>query len=343
MKKMKGYQGKKQGDMMLNANELYQNLSAAIQKEIQDSIPTISFHRYPDETNAALIQAYANVMKIPAQQILAGNGSDEMLGLMIGYFLGKAKVLYTLSPDFSMYDYYASMYESTILKFTCEEDGSFSVPQFIQEGKKQDVHMILFSNPNNPTGHRITNAQVCQIVEAFPNIPVIIDEAYAEFAEESMIEMLTIYDNLYITRTLSKAYGLAAARLGFLLSNTFNIAQIRPYVVPYNISSITQKIGTIVLQHAEAFTSIIAGLKKERERVFTVCQTLQSMIVYPSHANYLYGRSVHKSALLAYLEQEGIVIRSYQDDSFRITIGEKSENDKVIMLLQTFDKEVVKR
>lgn len=168
MKNIESYAARTNGSVMLNANECYKNISGEMVKELQEAIAELEFNRYPDESSRELIQAYANVKKLDAGYLIAGNGSDEMLGLMIGYFLGKGKKLLTLSPDFSMYDYYASMHESEVVKFPCEQDGSFSIADFIEFGREHHVDMVLFSNPNNPTGHFVSNAQLCKIAEAFP-------------------------------------------------------------------------------------------------------------------------------------------------------------------------------
>lgn len=339
MKTVDAYSAKKKGAIMLNANELYQTISADIQQEIIEEVKGIDFHRYPDETNMELCTAYATHMHLDSQQLLAGNGSDEMLGLMIGYFLGKDKKLFTLAPDFSMYDYYASMHEASVIKYPCREDGSFDIDDFIETGRRQTIHMILFSNPNNPTGHALCTKELCKIIEAFPSIPVIIDEAYAEFAQDSMLSKLDCYPNLYVTRTLSKAYGLAGMRLGFLLSSLPNIKKLRPMMVPYNISSITQKVGVVVLRHATAYTNVINEIIVARDALYEQVKDFTKMTMYPSKANYLYGRSPYKKELLEAFEQHGVIIRTYADDSFRITIGAKEENDIVCDILTSFEKE----
>lgn len=341
MKEVETYTAMKKGDIMLNANESYQTFSQEVLKEIQDACAMIPFNRYPDEMSSELRKAYGNFMHIPDDQLLAGNGSDEMLGLLIGYFLGKGKKLYTLEPDFSMYDYYATMHEAELVKYGCEEDGSFDISSFIEYGRQQQVDMILFSNPNNPTGHTLCNKDVCKIAEAFPNIPVIIDEAYGEFAEETMLEKLGNYQNLYVTRTLSKAFALAGARLGFLISNEQNITMLKPYMVPYNISSITQKIGAIVLAHAADFKASIQAVKQRRDALYQMVKDFKRVTMYPSSANYLYGRSPDKKALLEAFSKEGIQIRDYQaHDTFRITIGSEEETKKVLEVISTFEKEV---
>lgn len=340
MKEIQTYEAKKQEGILLNANELYTNLVNTMIDEIQKAIKELAFNRYPDADNTELIQAYAKVMNLAQEKILAGNGSDEMLGLMISYFLGKDKKLYTLNPDFSMYDYYATMQEAGIVKFPCEEDGSFDVDHFIQYGRDQGVHMILFSNPNNPSGHALNRRNLDKIICSFPSIPVIIDEAYAEFGNESMLQCVDQYKNLYVTRTLSKAYGLAGARLGFLISNKENIAVLKPNVVPYNISSIAQRVGSIVLEHAKEFHPIVKQTIEERDMMYQKLKNFKRMKFYPSHANYLYGRCAEKEKLLQAFEKRKIIIRDYDGkDTFRITIGSKEENKLVLDVLTQFEKE----
>lgn len=340
MKEIASYSAQKQEGILLNANELYQNLDEQILKEIQESIPAIAFHRYPDIENKELIQAYAKVIEVDAQHILAGNGSDEMLGLLIGYFLGKDKKLYTLDPDFSMYDYYASMHEAQIVKFPCAQDGSFSVAEFIEKGREQQVDMILFSNPNNPTGHALSTLEVEEIVMAFPSVPVIIDEAYGEFAQTSMLSKLADYQNLYVTRTLSKAYGLAGARLGFLLSNEKNIAALKPFVVPYNISVIASKVGVITLQYAQMFQPLIQQTIQLRDQLYEKIKGFSRVNFYPSQANYLYGTCEEKQQLLALFEKQQVIIRDYEGkNSFRITIGSVEQTALVLDILTAFEKE----
>ncbi len=108
-----------------------------------------------------------------------------------------------------MYDYYVELNHAKIEKFETSLDGSFDVDTFISNGKNKKVDMILFSNPNNPTGHAISKSEMIQICEAFSNIPVIFDEAYMEFGNESAIDLLKTYPMVFVCRTLSKAYGLA--------------------------------------------------------------------------------------------------------------------------------------
>ena len=190
---MKGYQTHTQTGILLNANEASQNVDDKIKQEILDAISNLAFNRYPDTTCHELHDLYANIMNVPSSWILSGNGSDQMLGFLIQYYVQGNKTLYTLAPDFSMYDYYVELNHAKIEKFETSLDGSFDVDTFISNGKNKKVDMILFSNPNNPTGHAISKSEMIQICEAFSNIPVIFDEAYMEFGNESAIDLLKTY------------------------------------------------------------------------------------------------------------------------------------------------------
>lgn len=330
---------KERAGILLNANESSVNLPLAIRKEIAEKMMTLDFHRYPEDEASALCAAYGEYMGVLPTQVIVGNGSDEMLGLLVSMFIHKGEKLYTLTPDFSMYDYYVSMHEGEIVRFPRKADADFDVEAFIAKGKEEQVKMILFSNPNNPTGQMIEKKDLCRIVESF-TCPVVIDEAYGEFMGETMIDEINRYENLYVTRTLSKAFAFAAGRCGFLIGNEKAIEKLRPYKVPYNVNSMTQCAALIILSHKEELLSQCELIKQEREQMIKECQEFNSdvLTIYSSFANFLYGRSSKKSQLLALFEQHGITIRNYADDTFRITVGTPKENDKVLNILHTFEE-----
>lgn len=339
MKNVNVYENSNNKGILLNANEMYVNLNTIILDEIKNEISNINFNRYPDSDSTELRKRYAEIYGLDYDAIIAGNGSDEMLGLMIGTFLGHSKKLYTLKPDFSMYNYYASMQESEVVSYETREDGSFSIEDFIKQGKDKKVDLILFSNPNNPTGNHISNKEISKIVESFPNIPVIVDEAYTEYACESALKLINKYNNIYITRTLSKAFSLAAARVGFLMSNKDNIKRIREKKVPYNVNSISQIIASIVLKHRNEFRDIVEEIKKSRDSFYESCKDGKGYIIYPSQANFIYGRSPYKDRFIHNLEDNNIIIRSFKDDTFRITMGSEKQNKIVKEILLNLNVE----
>lgn len=332
---MNAYEVKNTEGLQLNANENPCNLSSEIIAEIKEAIGTVAFHRYPDDQVSVLREAYSAYCKVPSNQILAGNGSDELLGLLINLNLGAGKRLYTLELDFSMYDYYATMQGSEIVRFPFAIEEDFDVEKFIELGKRQAVDMILFSNPNNPTGKAICNEDILKILQAFRDKIVVVDEAYGDFNETSMIEYIDEYPNLLVTRTLSKAFGLAAIRCGFLLGNEALIEKIASYKVPYNVNTLTQVSAAITLRYLPEIEQNIKQMKALRDAMYEQYTQLQltDVTLYPSKANYFYGTCKDKARLLAVFAEVGINIRNYEGNSFRITVGTKEDNALVLAQL----------
>lgn len=340
-KKIEAYSAQAQSGTLLNANESTQNLSPAILQEIAKAVTSIDFNRYPDNDQTEIRKAYAEVMGLKPEQLLAGNGSDQMLGLLIGTFLGKGRSLYTFDPDFSMYDYYASAYEADVEKFDLPYDGTLNVDAFIKNGLDRKVSLVMFSNPNNPTGNCLPIDQVKKIIEAFAPTPVVVDEAYFEFSDEtSALSLIEEYDNVYVTRTLSKAYCLAGLRLGFLAASVKNMKRIRPTAVPYALNRVSSRIGEIVLSHASEIQKQIDETKIKRSEMYASVKNMKSIHFYPSQANFLHGSCEHKDVLLDLFAKEDIVIRNYKGkNTFRITIGSREENQKVLAVLQKYEEE----
>lgn len=331
------YETHSQSGILLNANENPWNLPDSIRQEIKDALDTIAFNRYPDDSYQELCEAYSQIVHIPASQILAGNGSDQHLGFLIGTFLGKGKNLLTLSLDFGMYDYYASSYDAGIIKYPVDPFSKMDVDDFIHFMQDKDPDMVLFSNPNNPTGNFLGLAEIQRICDA-ASCPVVVDEAYIEFAQGSALSLLDRCDHLYVTRTLSKAYGLAGVRIGFLLSSQANMDALRPLHVPYAVNSISAKIGAIVLKHADLFDEQIENIKKERDRFAML--SLQRCRIKPSQANFILIQTPAIQALIKAFKENGLTIREYKGKDYcRVTIGTPEENQIVKDVLISFDKE----
>lgn len=341
MKNIQIYEAAVQEGILLNANERSQPLPESFLKEAAEAVLSLSLNRYPDNDQTELLQAYAKVSGTGPEMLLAGNGSDQILGYLIGTFLNRGKVLYTFDPDFSMYDYYAGTYEASVRKYEINDDGSLDIERFIEEGRKENAAMVLFSNPNNPSGHCLTIDEVERIVSAFADIPVCVDEAYIEFADEvSAVSLLDRYDNLYVTRTLSKAYGLAGLRVGFLISSPENMKKLKAAYVPYTLNAFSMKAAAIALSHQDQTEEFIAGIRSERKRMQEALQNSRKVRWIPSQTNFIYGLSRDKKRLMELFENEGIVIRNYNDDeSFRITVGTAEENSRVLKVLNAFEEE----
>lgn len=331
------YQVVQTDGIRLNANESPFPISSECLNEIHDAIANIDFHRYPDDTHEQLKEEYAKYLKVNSDQLIMGNGSDEMIGLLIATQISKGDCVYTMEPDFSMYDYYTHLHEGVMKKYPYPLDQPFDVQALIEQGKAAKAKLVMFSNPNNPCGQCIPQSDLIKIIEAFHDCYVVIDEAYGEFSDTSMLPYLNQYDNLIILRTMSKAFGMAAIRCGCMVGTKTAVSKLLPYKVPYNINSLTQACAVVLLRHSQAMKENIRTLIAERERMLREIQKadLSDVTIYPSKANYLYGTSSNKHAFLDALKSHNIIIRDYaQNDSFRISIGTPQENDLVLNIMK---------
>ena len=143
------YQARQSGKILLNANESGENLSAEMMEKVIEALKNTAFNRYPENTQKKLREAYAAVAGVNADQIIAGNGSDQLLGYLIGKLAGVEGTIYTFDPDFSMYDYYASSYGSQVIKYPCDEDGSLDIDSFIRYGNDQKADLVIFSKSHS--------------------------------------------------------------------------------------------------------------------------------------------------------------------------------------------------
>lgn len=319
----------------LNGNESYIAQDEKNLFKVITAMKNVELNRYPDTEGLKVREVYAKYANVKAENIIMGNGSDEMLGLVIGSTISKGKKLLTLDPDFSMYDFYVTLNDGELIKYKVSDDGSFDVKDFIECGIKNEVDLIMLSNPNNPTGFALNNKEIIEMLKAFPNIKVVVDEAYYEFNKESIVEYINEYNNLLVTRTLSKAWGLAAIRVGFLIGNEEIIKVLNNYKVPYNVNSLSQIVAENMIENVERVKINSNLIIKEREKLFESLKILEKessleIKFYKSCANYIFGRTDYKEALIKALNNKGIVIRSFKDNSFRITVGSSFENNKVI-------------
>lgn len=341
MKKINSYNYKLNNNMKirLNANESYKNISNDDLKEIIMGIEGFNFNRYPDSESNELRESYAKIIGVSKENLIAGNGSDEMISLIISSQITSKNIVLTISPDFSMYDFYTSINDGIIKKYNTKEDGDFSIEEFVKFGKVISPKVIIFSNPNNPTGHAISNQEILYILDSFKDSLVVIDEAYHEFYGQSVVKYIEEYKNLVVTRTLSKAWGLAALRVGFLIANKKLVEELNKGKPPYNLNSFSQAIACDVLNKQEKVFKNIEEVIFEREKLYKNLKYIEKLSnneirFYKSNANFIFGRSDKKDKIKKILEDRDILIRYFNDDSFRISIGSALENELVFDALE---------
>ena len=335
------YQSHAQKGILLNANESPYKPAPAILKEIQENITTLDLNRYPDNTYWKLREEYSKLHGLRPEQVLVGNGSDQMLGLFIGNLLGEKKIALSFSKDFSMYDYYISLYGGELVKYPIDPEVPFDLQDWIQTIETIDPDLILFSNPNNPTGLFLEKESIQKILEAFPERKILVDEAYVEFAPESALSLIDRYPNLYVTRTLSKAFGLAGIRLGFLLSDPKNIEWLQQRTVPYSVNRLSEFVALSALKHVDQIEPIWKEIIDRRDCFLEFGKRLQKTTLYPSQANFILFRSKQLQAILRKMNERGIQIRVFPNEDYaRITIGSEQEMELAKEVFLEVEREI---
>ena len=328
-----------QGDyeLRLDANESYLSLSDELLCKVTKAVKEASFNRYPDPYAVKLCNAFADYYDIDADLVTAGNGSDELIGLITGALLQKGEKILTLKPDFSMYRFYGDIYENPVLVLEKNDDLTVDVEKLIETANNEDVKMLIFSNPCNPTSLGISKDEVRDIIKNV-NALVVLDEAYMDFWDESLLSEVNDYSNLIILKTCSKAIGMAALRVGFAVANKTITNALKAVKSPYNVNSISQEIAATVLsdkdflKKCEAKLIASANYLKEEIKKFTCFEK-----VYDSKTNFVYIKTDKAKEIYEELLKRGIAVRCF-GDALRISTDSIENNKRLIENLYDITK-----
>lgn len=300
--------------------------------------PYGTLNRYPDPYQKELKAAIANFKGVDEEKIFLGNGSDEIIDLCYRIFCnpGIDKAL-TFTPTYGMYEVSASVNDIEVLKIPLNNNFQIDIKKAEALFNDKNLKLIFICSPNNPTANSMNHEDVESILSRFGGI-VIIDEAYNDFSEKpSFISLLNKFPNLILMQTFSKAFGLAGVRVGMAFSNPGIIQYFNKLKPPYNISTINQKAVLSKLGHIDQYQKEVFKIKKEKARLSKILPELSVVEkVYPSDANFLLVKVKNASLIYNELINRNIITRnrsSMVDNCLRITIGKKSENDKLIRTL----------
>ena len=292
------------------------------------------YNRYPDPLQKELKQAIGKRLKLSADSLFLGNGSDEAIDLLFRAFCEprEDKVL-ICSPTYGMYKVSAGINDIEVVDVPLDQDYQPDLPRLQKAMAETSPKLIFFCSPNNPTGNAMDRNRVEAILESAPGL-VILDEAYADFApEKSFLNAVEKWPNLVVLRTFSKAWGLAGLRLGIAAANPEVINVLNKIKPPYNLSSVVQKLALEKVK--EGFpTAQVTELISQRESLTAQLKRNPSVLeVLPSDANFLLVRFRNAGEVFDQLRGQGTIIRdrrSYVPDGLRITIGTPEENQILI-------------
>lgn len=335
------YQAHCQQGILLNANECSLTPQKEMLAELADAIASMELNRYPDDSTRRLREEYAALYGLQADNVLVGNGSDQMLQLVITALGDPKQPVITLDPDFGMYDFYASCLRTEIYKLPAGPDGSFALQDLINLTREKNGRLVLFSNPNNPTGHLLPKEQVKELADAIAPVWLVMDEAYMEFAgpQDSAISLLEECSNLLVTRTMSKAWGIAGARVGFLLASPDVIAMLSDWKIVYSLSRLDEAAALCALHHPKQAGAWIEQVQKERTKVLERLAGFSFLEAVPSSANFILVRFDKRLDLAAAFAEEGIQVRTWPGkNQVRLTIGTPKENEQVLAVLEKAER-----
>jgi histidinol-phosphate aminotransferase len=322
--------------------ELKQKLAWTYQHQIEAN-------RYPDGGHDALktaiatyvTESAASAVVIGANQVSVGNGSDELIrSLLIATCLGGQGSVLVANPTFSMYAILAQTLGIPVVSVGRTEAFALDLEAAetaVKASAPTPVRVVFMVHPNSPTGNALTTAEIDWLKQLPPHVLVVIDEAYFEFSQQTLVAEVAHRPNWVILRTFSKAFRLAAHRVGYAIAQPALIQVLEKVRLPYNLPAMSQAAAHLALTHRDLLLQSIPELIQERDRLYTELSQLPPLRLWPSAANFLYARletEAKTDNLHHQLKQLGTSIR-YTGGGLRITMGTPEENNRTLARIQS--------
>ena len=315
------FENKKQNLVFLDANE------SPFKNEI---------NRYPDNKHIDLKRSLLELNDLSKGQIVLGNGTDEILDLIIRVFCypGSDKII-TIPPTYGMYDVIAKTNNVENIKVPLKSNFTLNLEELKKSFSKK-TKLLFLCSPNNPTGNSFSRKDLIYLIESFNGV-VVIDEAYINFSSNSsLVTLINKYNNLIVTQTMSKAFGMAGIRLGMGFSNIKIVNYINKIKPPYNINLLTEKRALKELKNIDSIKANIKIILEERNKLIDSLNELSFVKkVFPSDSNFILVKVDDADLRYKQLIEKGIVLRNRSkellcDNCLRITIGTPDENKLLI-------------
>lgn len=310
------------------------------------SVTEEAFNRYPDPYQHVIKEKLAPIKGVKASQIFLGNGSDEPIDLLVRAFCEPQQDnIIILPPTYGMYEVSANINNVEIQKVPLTPDFQLDA-QSVLSAVNDKTKIIWICSPNNPSGNLVDRNAICRIIESV-NCLVVVDEAYTDFApSETFLPDLKKYPNLVVLQTFSKAWGLAALRLGMAFASEDIVKILNKIKPPYNINGLTQKVLMDALDKEDKKNHYVQEILQNREQLAQQLALLPIVVkVFPSDANFLLVRFTDSVSVFNYLIHNKIILRDrskvkWCDNAIRITVGTVGENTALLVLLQNYAAEL---
>jgi histidinol-phosphate aminotransferase len=337
---LQGYQKPEyhSGVLKLDSNENF-----VINKQLQQDLINVAqknsdVREYPLGRSERLVESIANYVNLPKQMVGIGNGSDQILDMILSNFASKKTKILTSNPTFGFFEERCKLYQIPTIKIPFAKDMTLDIGDFLSKSKQADI--LYLDSPNNPTGFQFKKDEITELVKKFDGL-VIIDEAYGEFSDYSLASLTKKFENLIVVKTFSKTFGLAGLRLGYALADKkFIDVFSRVLQYPYPLNTLAIEAGILVLQKIKQIQETTQLIKEERARIIKKLRETGAFDVFDSKANFVLfdARGADKRIYTALLEQ-GISIRKLgkigkHEGCLRVTVGTKDMNSKFLLAIR---------
>jgi histidinol-phosphate aminotransferase len=325
------------GAVKLNQNENPWGVPATLRRETIKRMKSRDWSRYPDFVPAALHKKLAAFAGWREDGVVAGNGSNELIQATLMVTVGEGKRVLISEPTFALYRQVTTVLGGEVLSVPLDDELGFDVPALRSTIKREQPDVTILCSPNNPTGCRIEEEKLEELLTITSGI-VVIDEAYFEFSGRTVVPLLERHTNLAVFRTFSKAMALAGLRVGYLLAAPELTREVSKAVLPYNLNRFSQTAAEVAVELYETeLRPTVERVVAERERLYTELQNIEGLAPVRSCANFMVVRSsVEPSRVYDELFiRFGVLIRDVSGypmlkDYFRVSVGKPDENDRLL-------------
>ena len=331
--------GEAAGMVKLDAMENPYALPQELRREIADLAAGAALNRYPNPQAPELKARLRQTMAIPeAFDILIGNGSDELIHIMVQALARPGAVVLAPDPTFAMYEIYALVNRMRYVGVPLAPDFTLDCARLLAAIEEHQPALVFIAYPNNPTGNLFPEADVLRILDAAPGL-VVLDEAYHAFAQKSFMRRLAEHPNLVVMRTLSKI-GMAGLRLGYAAGSPAWMREFDKVRPPYNVNVLTQLVAERLLEHADVLAEQAAMIRSERGRLKADLERVPGVTVFDSDANFLLLRVPDAVRVFAGMKQRGVLVKSFHGGHallahcLRVTVGTAAENAQCLAALR---------
>jgi histidinol-phosphate aminotransferase len=322
----------------LDSNENYAISPDFFQELISRTKERMDVREYPLGGTERLVETLSDYINLPKEMIGVGNGSDQIIDLILGNFASHETKILTSEPTFGFFEERCKLYSIPTIRIPFDKDMNLNLEKFQANSQKADI--LYLDSPNNPTGFQFQRKELEKLIQTFNGLAVI-DEAYVEFADYSIIHLAKKVNNLVVLRTLSKSFGLAGLRIGyFVASKKTADAFTRVIQYPYPLNTVAIETAILALKESKYFKEVAELVKKERRSIIEKLREMRAFKVFDSQANFVLfvadgaSKRIHKALI-----EQGIVIKNLgkigkHEGCLRVTVGSQEMNSRFLTAIR---------